>query len=220
MLKLLIGVAAVALAGASSTAAQPSLPAPTSSTQPGIPSSAPTGERVHMRMIGDRVMTRDEVVAHVQKLFARLDTNRDGFITREEAAAAAKVRMHRRLATADRPMPDREAMFARLDTNKDGMISRDEYMSARPEIRQQRIVVRNQGGPRAAGEAMHDMRHQGMMGHLFEMADTDRDGRVSLVEATNAAAHHFDQMDLNRDGKITPEERHQAHQQMRAQRRG
>jgi len=56
------------------------------------------------------------------------------------------------------------------------------------------------------------------MGHLFEMADANRDGRVSLAEATDAAARHFDQADLNHDGKLTPDERRQAHQIMHGQR--
>jgi hypothetical protein len=38
-------------------------------------------------------------------------------------------------------------------------------------------------------------------GHLFEMANTNHDGRVSLT--------HFDKADLNHDGKIAPEERAQ-----------
>jgi len=49
-------------------------------------------------------------------------------------------------------------------------------------------------------------------GHLFDMADANKDGRVSLAEAQAAALAHFDKADLNHDGKITPEERQQAHQ--------
>ena len=212
MLKLMIGVAAIALAGTTSIAAQPSSP------QAGVSTPVPTDQRVHMRMMSDKVMTRDETVTHVQKLFARLDSNRDGFITREEADATMKRGLHRRLDAAAGPRPDRAAMFARLDSNKDGMISRDEYMAARPEMREQRFVFRTEvGAPGGPGQGM-GMHRMGMMGHLFEMADADHDGRVSLAEATNAAARHFDQADLNHDGKLTPDERRQAHQMMRAQR--
>ena len=49
----------------------------------------------------------------------------------------------------------------------------------------------------------------GFGGHLFEMADTNRDGRVSLAEAQAAALAHFDKADTNHDGKITPDERKQ-----------
>jgi hypothetical protein len=56
----------------------------------------------------------------------------------------------------------------------------------------------------------------GFGGHMFEMADANKDGRVSLQEAQAAALQHFDKADANRDGRITPEERRQMHQQMRA----
>jgi hypothetical protein len=56
-------------------------------------------------------------------------------------------------------------------------------------------------------------------GRLFDMADSNKDGRVSLAEAQAVALAHFDKADLNHDGKITPEEREQAHQLMRGQHR-
>jgi len=55
---------------------------------------------------------------------------------------------------------------------------------------------------------------------MFEMADANKDGRVTLQEAQAAALRHFDMADANRDGQITPEERRQARQRMRAQHRG
>ena len=83
-----------------------------------------------------RVHTRGDVVKHVRDLFARLDSNRDGFITREEAGTGKlamgddmRERFAERLAKRDGPKPDRGAAFDRLDTNKDGTISRDEFMS-------------------------------------------------------------------------------------------
>ena len=48
------------------------------------------------------------------------------------------------------------------------------------------------------------------------LADADRDGRVSLAEAQNAAVRHFDMMDANRDGTVTREERRGMRQRMRA----
>ena len=62
---------------------------------------------------------------------------------------------------------------------------------------------------------MHGMGGMGFGGHLFEMADANKDGRVSLAEAQAAALEHFDRADLNHDGKLTPEERQQARQLMR-----
>ena len=58
----------------------------------------------------------------------------------------------------------------------------------------------------------------GLRGHMFDMADANRDGRVTMAEATSAAYRHFDMADANRDGQITREERMQMHQRMRAER--
>jgi Ca2+-binding EF-hand superfamily protein len=169
-------------------------------------------------------MTRDEMVAHVRNMFAKLDTNRDGFLTREETAAGRALRFERRqrAMAAGMPKPDRGAAFDRLDSNHDGAISRQEFMAGHSEIRQERRIVLKDGAD--GRPAMHSMQRmgmrRGMMGHMFEMVDADRDSRVSLAEATNAVVRHFDQLDLNHDGRLTPEERRQAHQAMRAQRGG
>jgi hypothetical protein len=42
--------------------------------------------RVHATTV-EHVMTRDEMLQHVRTMFARLDTNHDGFITKNELAA-------------------------------------------------------------------------------------------------------------------------------------
>jgi len=218
--------------------------------------------QMHVMMGGDHVMTRQEVAEHVGKLFAMLDVNHDGFITKQEVEAfhqkfAGIAQMGHDMAERGRgmaemgramaerysdhgmPMPDRGAMFDRLDTNHDGSISRQEFMASRPEVREQRVMIMR--GPDGAAGApmpppmdghpgtnmdMH-MRHMGGMdmgmagfgGQMFEMADANHDGRVSLGEAQTAALAHFDKADLNHDGKITPDERLQMHKIVRIERR-
>ena len=255
MNKLLIGGAAVALTvGLAPAVAQPAPPTP-----PGVaqgtaplhvaPPAPPAPPRMHMMVMSDRVFTRDEIIKHVDEMFAKLDANHDGFVTKEEVEAfrqkfAGLAEMGRDMAERarvmaeqgremaehvkrDMPMPDRSAMFDKLDTNHDGVISRQEFMAAKPELHERRtIIMREDGTAGAPGpgmmamhmHAMADMHeHMGMHagmgfgGHLFEMADTNHDGRVSLAEARAAALAHFDKADLNHDGKVTPEERAQAH---------
>jgi hypothetical protein len=58
----------------------------------------------------------------------------------------------------------------------------------------------------------------GLGGRMFELADANRDGRVTVQEATATALQRFDRTDANRDGQLTREERQQARQQRRAQR--
>ena len=214
------GVAMAAMAAAA--IAQPAAPpAPPAAPQPQV--QIMRVERQPMR-----VHTRDDVVKHVRDLFARLDTNRDGFITREEVGTGklamggdTRERFADRLGKRDGPRPDRGAAFDRLDTNKDGTISRDEFMSAKPRIEERRMIVMREGpdgepgGP--AKMRMHRM-GMGLHGRLFDKADVNHDGKVSLQEATDTALRHFDMADANRDGKITPDEHMQMRQKIRIER--
>lgn len=175
--------------------------------------------------------TRDQAATKVRETFARLDSNRDGFVTREEAQAGrAAMRQNRMGAgkaarapgarTANRApgarMADRGAMFDRIDSNRDGTISRDEF--SRAPAMQRRVAIRGAGQP---GMRRMIRARPGMMamgGRMFELADANRDSRVSLQEATAAAMQRFDTVDTNRDGQVTRDERRQARERMRGQR--
>ena len=152
---------------------------------------------------------RTQVVEHVRAMFARLDANRDGVLTKAESQAGRAARGQRMRANA----PQRQARaFDRFDANRDGAISRAEW-DAMGAQRQQRRA--------ATGGKMRDQRMagRGMGGRMFDTADVNRDGRVTIAEAQDAALQRFDRIDVNRDGQVTREERRQMRQQMRAQRR-
>jgi Ca2+-binding EF-hand superfamily protein len=232
----LVGGAIAALAIATvAAAAQPAPPpgvAQGTAAAPMAPMPPPGAPHIRMMFGDDHVMTRDEVSKHVGKLFARLDTNHDGYITRDEVeavhqkmeAAMAKVGdVEQRLARRGVFIGDRGAMFDRLDTNHDGNISRQEFMASQP-VREERVMIMRPDSAGAPGAPLRPMDgHPGMMrmhhlggmgmgmsglgGHLFEMADANHDGRVSLAEAQAAALAHFDKADRNHDGRITPDER-------------
>jgi Ca2+-binding EF-hand superfamily protein len=231
---LLLGGAAAAIIASAALAAQPAPPPP-----PGVAQGTMAAPQIQtfVHRMPMKTETRDEVVAHVRDMFARLDSNKDGYVTREEADAAHKAmagefrdKFTKRFAAGDFPHPDRGAMFDKLDTNKDGSISRQEYMSAKPDVRQQRVFVMRDGeGPVEVGgepgaPGVKVMRFHrsgfgmGMHKEMFDRADGNRDGRVSLQEMTNAALQHFDQADANHDGKLTPEERMQMHKEHRGER--
>ena len=163
--------------------------------------------------------SRAEAAAHVQQMFARLDSNRDGFVVKAEADAAhATMRQRHGERRAQRGPRDGSQAFERLDANKDGAISRAEFDA----MRQQRLARRDRDGDGRPDARRMGMGRKGgmagMHGRLFELADGNRDGRVSLQEATAAAYQHFDRVDADRDGTITPAERQQFRQQMRATR--
>ena len=210
---LLGGAATVAMVALAPAIAQTAQPAPNVLIQ-----RAPMAAKAH---------TRAEVGTHVQTMFAKLDANRDGYVTKAEAQAARGhgaerivKRMQRRAGagTPEQRLANRGAMFDRLDTNRDGSIRRSEFEAA-PARHERSIIVRNHDGVGAPG-AMRGMRMgMGLRGHMFDMADANRDGRVTLQEATAAAYRHFDMADVNRDGRITPDERVQMRQRMRTERR-
>ena len=169
----------------------------------------------------ERVQTRAEVQAKVAEHFAKVDANHDGSITKAEADAAMQA-FHAKFAqhSKDRHNDWRDNAFERLDSNRDGAVSRQEWDAGAAQ-REQRVASRDRDGdgrPDARG-----FRHAGMGGfgdRMFEMADVNKDGRVTLQEAQAAALQHFDMADANRDGQVTPDERRQMHERMRAQHRG
>jgi hypothetical protein len=211
---LLGGAAAAAILAVTPALAQPAPPPPAPAPQ------------VQMMRHPMKTQTRSAVVQHVRQLFARLDTNRDNYLTREESNAGHKQmagdkreRFAKRLADRGaRRGADRGAAFDRLDTNKDGVITRDEFANAQPQVFHRREFVmrdgESAGAPRAPGERREFRIHRmggmgGLHGRMFETADANRDGRVSLQEATDAAVRHFDTADANHDGQLTPDERRQ-----------
>ena len=165
---------------------------------------------------------RPEVQAKIAQHFAKLDTNRDGSLTKAEADAARQtLRSKRGERRAERREDRRENAFARFDSNRDGSISRAEWDAASAE-RAQRVAARDHDGDgrRDGRKGGRGGGMGGFGGHMFEMADANRDGRVTLPEAQSAALRHFDMADVNHDGQITPDERKQMRQRIHAEPRG
>jgi Ca2+-binding EF-hand superfamily protein len=245
MNKLLIGSAGAAMLAALTPAAAQVAPPPgvapgTTVTPPMAPRApmAPMARPGHpnVMIMANKTMNRADVGDHVTKLFAHLDANRDGYLTRDEIQSRHRKTMamghiEKRLAQHGVQIGDRGAIFDRLDTNRDGNISRQEFMAGHSEVREQRVIVMRDGKgqmlpgamPHMPGEHGMKMRmmHMGGMGFggkMFDMADANHDGRLSLAEAQAAALAHFDRADANHDGKITPDE-HRDMRMMRIERR-
>jgi Ca2+-binding EF-hand superfamily protein len=229
MMKFLIGGAAAAAVLAIAPAmAQTAPPAPVA------------GHPAH-RM---KAEARADVQAHVAKMFARLDTNRDGFITKAEVDAMQAERTQKIEQRAQRFDPTK--IFDRLDLNHDGQVTQAEAEAARNARTQAKpgqpaqahaaafgglfkradankdgVITRAEFD--AAASQMHARMeraglHRGLAGRMFELADANKDGRLSLAEVQQMALQHFDRADLNHDGTLTPQERKQSREQMRAQR--
>ena len=125
------------------------------------------------------------------------------------AASPAPQAQHARIATRAELADHVRALFERLDRNRDGFVAGDE-------------IERKGGHGEASAEHSGDHKrgHHGGggmgFGRMFAAADANRDGKVSLQEATDAAYRHFDMGDVNRDGQLTPDERMQMRQRMHA----
>lgn len=186
MKKLLIGVAMLAIV--TPAIAQ-------------VAQQAPQGQPAPQAM---KVHARADVQAKIAEHFARIDANRDGFVTKAEAEVMrAQFKEQRQQRTGER----REKAFDKLDSNNDGAVSKSEW-DAKTAQREGGRRGHHGGGMRGMG---------GFGGHMFDMADANRDGRVSLPEAQAAALKHFDMVDANHDGQITPDEHRQMRDRMQAQ---
>jgi Ca2+-binding EF-hand superfamily protein len=196
---------------------------PAQSGSPYTPPPAPIAQRP------DLTPTRDQAVAKVREHFARMDINRDGFVNEAELQSVRGDRRGRRqmderggrrgdrMAMRQRMIRNPAQAFDRIDANHDGMISRDEFGRAH-EIRAERRVGRGDARGLAGNRRAlrQDRQRMGAGGGMMRLSDLDRDGRVSLQEATTSALQRFDRVDTNRAGRITPDERQRAREQRRA----
>jgi hypothetical protein len=158
-------------------------------------------------------MTRADVQTRIQTQFAKADADRDGFVTKAEAEARiGAAREQRQAKRGER----RAEMFARLDANRDGSLSREEFAAPKVRTGEERAKRRAHRGMR--GGKQGGMMMGGFGARFFERADIDKDGRVSLAEASARSLARFDRADANKDGTVTDEERRAARKTFRHQR--
>ena len=171
-------------------------------------------------------MVRADVTAQVKAQFATMDANKDGAITREEITA------HQ--AAQRKEMQDK--MFAKMDANQDGAISKDEFDAHHKDMAGHMMIAMDGADasdmpmpPPPPGMMAPDGPHKivikrkmmggpgGMMGEgrMFDMADANKDGKVTESEALTSALARFDRADTNKDGKITPDERRERRVEIR-----
>ena len=130
-------------------------------------------------------LSRSTYMQQLDDAFALADLNHDGFADRSELEVSESKASAARRARALR---GREAAFRRLDTNKDGLLTIEEFHSVAT----------------AAPLPKPDPTR------LLKLLDTNRDGRISLVENRALNLAEFDKTDINRDGILSPEEQRRA----------
>ncbi|MCA8885664.1 MAG: hypothetical protein R3C31_07330 [Hyphomonadaceae bacterium] len=167
----------------------------------------------------DGVLTRAEFDAGRQALFARLDTDQNGELTREEMRAQWEG--HRGRRGPHRGGPPGGGLEG-ADANHDGNITRDEFL-ARPVQMFERLDANHDGVISASERPQRPDRgdRNGADGPRHERGDrpnpdTDGNGTISRAEFTAMGANMFAHLDANSDGRVTREEA----QAQRGHRRG
>jgi Ca2+-binding EF-hand superfamily protein len=166
-------------------------------------------------------LTGSEHDARTRERFARLDRNSDGVIDAAELEAAFTERAGRMGRGGQMGGGERaQRMLRRFDENKDGKVTREEFTNAArkmfaevdltndgriddndlpPMMRGRNALSeggmgfgRGGGGPMGGGR---------MMG-LLRQADANKDGVVTLDEATAEAGRMFARLDRNKDNVV------------------
>ncbi len=177
--------------------------------------------------------TRAELQAKIAEHFQKADANKDGYVTQAEFDAAREA-MKAKMGAMH--AEHRDKMFAMLDKDGNGSISKAEFDAAPPPHPRGPDGPGPDGmgpgdgehmghGERGMRHGMHGGRmmfiHHAMMGGMggegwFERADTNKDGKLTLAEASAGPLAMFDKVDTNHDGTISPEEHKAAFAAMRA----
>ncbi len=145
-------------------------------------------------------------------MFDRLDTNKDGMISREEFMAGhSEIREQHVYVMHNGEAPE-EMGASHVPGTPEGPTRVTILQDGQPPVE----VGGAPGQPKVKVMRMHGM-GMGMHGKMFETADANHDGKVSLKEMTAAALQHFDAADANHDGKLTPEEWMQMHPRIHVQ---
>ncbi len=123
--------------------------------------------------------------SHGAKMMAALDTNKDGFVDRNEFRAGE------------------EALFQSIDANHDGVISQDEFNAVLQRVTAKRASAtapadQSQTQPPAAAKSPANKGAR-----LFARIDTNKDGVISRDEYLAAGDKLFARCDKDGDGKIT-----------------
>jgi Ca2+-binding EF-hand superfamily protein len=132
----------------------------------------------------DEMTENAESSSHGLPAFAKLlDTNHDGRLSREELSKAAEL-------------------FDRLDRNHDGFLDAKE-LSEMPAVTSTDEPAITPGAPAFGRLRRRGGNPQaGKLAQIFQKADTDGDGKLSMEEAPPFLKKQFSKIDTNGDGFI------------------
>lgn len=130
---------------------------------------------------GPQAVSRAVFMARIDRAFGEIDANKDGYASKAEIEAAEAKALETRKARVAR---QREAAFHRMDKDKNGSVSIQEF--------------------NAAMDAMPDRKPDATA--RLNRYDSNKDGRISMVENRGPATAQFERLDTNKDGILSVEE--------------
>jgi Ca2+-binding EF-hand superfamily protein len=158
-----------------------------------------------------------------EALFGRIDADKDGFLTQEEAAkfvaanpgaGAGAPMILERLRAMDKDGDGKvskdeftgpEPMFARLDADKDGFITREEAAKFAGQAAPKAGAEAPKGKSEAPAPKAAPALAPGAVAERLRAMDKDGDGKVSKAEFTGRP-QMFERLDRNRDGFLSRDE--------------
>jgi Ca2+-binding EF-hand superfamily protein len=127
------------------------------------------------------------LMAQDEDLFAKLDANKDGFITADEVQESQKALFERLLRNADK--------------DGDKKLSKAEFQAGlKPDEAPRQPLAGGQGFAGRPGAGNGDLRE------IFNRLDANKDGKLSQDESPPFLKENFARLDANNDGSISPEE--------------
>jgi Ca2+-binding EF-hand superfamily protein len=139
----------------------------------------------------DGQVTRQEALAASQRLFQRLDGNADGELTKAESEAGTKAMREQELSTH----------FKQLDANGDGRLTVAESQLPQP-VFDRLDANKDKALTLAEMQAGPDKRAE-QRDFQFDQSDVNHDGKVTRDEAEKSAGSRFDSIDQSHDGVVT-----------------
>lgn len=127
---------------------------------------------------GPQPVSRTVYMSRIDNGFGEIDANKDGYASRAEIEAAETKAIAARRAQI---LKQRENAFRQLDKDKNGTLTLQEFNSA---------------------VAAQPDRKADATPRLTRL-DTNKDGRVSMVENRAPASAQFDRLDANKDGVLS-----------------
>jgi Ca2+-binding EF-hand superfamily protein len=137
------------------------------------------------------LFTAGPLVAQDDDLFAKLDANKDGFVTADEVQESQKALFERLVRNADK--------------DGDKKLSKAEFQAGlKPDDAPRQPLAGGQGLPGRPGVGKGDPRE------FFNRLDANKDGKLSLDELPPFLKDNFARLDANNDGGVSQEEFAQA----------